>query len=68
MDVLAQSVSDIVNDILLFPDLPLTTNSPAVSPLIVSEPLEISKPRGDTAQFHCKVKHLGKLQTNITQD
>lgn len=43
----------------LITDIPLTTNSPAVSPLIVSDPLEISKPRGDTAQFHCKVKHLG---------
>ncbi len=66
--LLAQSVSDIVNDIFLLSDIPLTTNSPAVSPLIVSDPLEISKPRGDTAQFHCKVKHLGKLQTNITKD
>ena len=66
--LLSQSVSDIVNDIFLLSDIPLTTNSPAVSPLIVSDPLEISKPRGDTAQFHCKVKHLGKLQTNITKD
>ena len=66
--MLPKQVSDLVNDIFLFSDIPLTTNSPAVSPLIVSDPLEISKPRGGGAQFHCKVKHLGKLQTNITQD
>ena len=44
------------------PDLPVTTNSPAgaLTPAILSEPVEVSKPRGETAQFHCKVKHLGK--------
>ena len=44
------------------PDLPVTINSPAgaLTPAILSEPVEVSKPRGETAQFHCKVKHLGK--------
>jgi len=50
-----------LNQILLlclFTDIPVTMNTPAV-PMIMSEPVQISKPRGETAQFHCRVNHLG---------
>lgn len=39
-------------------DLPLTTNN-SLSPVILSEPLKINKPKGETVKFHCKVKHQG---------
>lgn len=42
----------------LFTDLPFTTNN-SISPVILSEPLQINKPKGETAKFYCKVKHLG---------
>merc|ERR1719228_1857801 len=45
--------------LFLVTDLPFTTNN-SISPVILSEPLQINKPKGETAKFHCKVQHLGE--------
>ena len=38
----------------------MTTNKPALAPSILTQPTKISKAAGQTAKFHCLVKHLGK--------
>lgn len=57
----SQKLAKFFSFFLLFilTDLPITTNT-SISPVILSEPLQINKPKGETAKFHCKVKHLGE--------
>ena len=41
-------------------EIPVSTNSPAIAPAILTQPATISKAKGETAKFHCLVQHLGK--------